>query len=102
MLASRYHPDNPISGNMETFLLLQQAYDVLVDPDKRSVYDAGYQKQGVQPVSVFEMKDFVVGIEAEVNRRLGMLCLLYNRCRSDPDRAGISMFDLEVMMSLPR
>src|SRR4029434_4694978 len=55
------------------------------------------QKQGVQPVSVFEMKDFVVGIEAEVNRRLGMLCLLYNRRRSDPDRAGISMFDLEVI-----
>jgi curved DNA-binding protein len=102
MLAGRYHPDNPATGDADRFVLLQAAYRVLTDPAQRAAYDAAHKLQRVRPVPIFEMKEFVVGIEAETNRRLGLLCLLYNRRRSDADRPGLSVFDLESMMSIPR
>ena len=40
ILVSRYHPDNPDTGDSEKFLLLKQAYEVLSDPEKRKAYDA--------------------------------------------------------------
>ena len=38
-LANKYHPDRNDSGEAkETFQLIQQAYDVIADPKKRSLY----------------------------------------------------------------
>jgi hypothetical protein len=51
---------------------------------------------------VFELKDFVNGVEAEANRRLGVLSLLYNQRRSDPEHPGVSLLDLEKLMGFPR
>lgn len=102
LLASRYHPDNPETGNMEKFVLLQEAYRVLSDPEARARYDTDCSMQRAQPMPIFELKEFIVGIEAEVNRRLGTLCLLYNQRRSTPDNPGMSLLDLEGKMSLPR
>jgi hypothetical protein len=48
------------------------------------------------------MKEFTVGIDGESNRRMGILCLLYNRRRSNPDDAGLSILEFESMMSMPR
>jgi hypothetical protein len=48
------------------------------------------------------MKEFVVGIDVEVNRRLGMLCLLYNCRKTSPDHASLSLLDFEAKMALPR
>ncbi|MGD0013764.1 MAG: J domain-containing protein [Bryobacteraceae bacterium] len=102
LLAARYHPDNPETGDMDKFLLLQQAYQTLSDPEQRAVYDSKCHTEQQQPMPVFEMKEFVVGIDAEVNRRLGTLCLLYNRRRSNPDKPGLSVLDLETKMGMPR
>lgn len=39
-LALRYHPDkNPDADAEDKFKQIAQAYDVLTDPEKRSVYD---------------------------------------------------------------
>jgi DnaJ-class molecular chaperone len=35
MMATRFHLDNPRTGNTETFLLLKRAYNVLSDPRAR-------------------------------------------------------------------
>jgi curved DNA-binding protein CbpA len=102
MLAARYHPDNPETGDTDTFVLLKQAYDVLGDPDQRAAYDKVWDQQRNQPMPVFEMKEFVVGIDVEMNRRLGILCLLYNRRRESPDHPGLSLLDMESRMSVPR
>lgn len=102
MLAARYHPDNPETGDTDKFVALQKAYQVLSDPEERAIYDQTCQKQEGQPMPIFEMKEFVVGIDAEVNRRLGMLCLLYNSRRASPDHPGLSLLDMEARMSLPR
>jgi curved DNA-binding protein CbpA len=102
MLAARYHPDNPATGDVDKFLLLQDAFAVLSNPQTRAEYDAQLATRGDQPLPVFEAKEFVDGTEAEAHRRLGVLCLLYNRRRSMPEAPGLSVFDLEAKMGLPR
>jgi hypothetical protein len=102
IMAARFHPDNPQTGDAERFLLLNDGYEVLSNPEKRALYDASRRVGECQPLPAFELKEFVDGIEGEQNRRLGILCLLYNRRRCDMDHPGLSLLDLERLMSFPR
>ena len=102
LLVTRYHPDNPHTGDVEKFMLLRAAYETLSDPVRRAAYDTQYRLAGTEPVKVFELKEFLVGIDAEVNRRLGILSLLYNRRRTNPDKPGISLLEFEKLMAIPR
>ena len=102
MLASRYHPDNPETADADRFMLLNQAYGVLSDPESRSAYDMTYQTGRTAPIELFNLKEFAMGMSGEHNRRMGILGLLYNRRRTDPDKAGMSLLDFEKVMSLPR
>jgi len=102
MLAQRYHPDNPETGDTERFVLLNQAFDTLSNAELRSSYDTLYQDHRAKPIDLFETKDFTIGVDGEANRRMGILCLLYTRRRSDPDDPGISLLEFESIMSFPR
>jgi len=102
ILAARYHPDNPETGDTDRFVQLQRAFEVLSDTEQRNIYDAQVRVQATQPEPIFELKDFVVGIDAEMNRRLGALCLLYNRRKANCDHPGLSVLDLETKMAIPR
>lgn len=102
ILAARFHPDNPHTGDAEKFQILTRAYHVLSDPKRRAEYDAELAIMRMQPIGVFGLKDFAVGIDGEANRRMGILCLLYNRRRTDPDKPGVSVLELEQTMTFPR
>jgi curved DNA-binding protein CbpA len=103
MMAARFHPDNRETGDIEEFLLLKTAYEVLSDPVRRAEYDARRGTgQAAGPMPVFELKDFVTGVEAEANRRLGVMSLLYNQRRLDADHPSVSLLDLERRMGFPR
>lgn len=102
MLAARYHPDNPETGNMELFLLLKRAHEILSDPQLRLQYDALRKARLEEPLSVFSLKEFAKGIDGEANRRMGVLCLLYNRRRMNHEQPGVSVLELESLMSFPR
>jgi curved DNA-binding protein CbpA len=102
IMATRFHPDNPRTGDTETFLLLKRAYQVLSDPELRTKYDSARMIEEEAPLPIFELKDFVYGLKGEVNRRLGVLSLLYNRRRANEDNPGLSVLDLEKRMAFPR
>lgn len=102
IMAARSHPDNKETGNNDRFLLLSKAHAVLSDPAQRAAYDERYQARRAQPLPVFGLKEFAEGLEGEVNRRLGILSLLYNRRRTNPETPGISVLELESVMSFPR
>lgn len=102
IMASRFHPDNPRTGDPERFQLLRTAYQVLSDPSRRAEYDRSYVWAETHTMPVFEVKEFVDGVDGEKNRRLGILSLLYHRRRLSEFRPGISVLDLEQRMGLPR
>jgi hypothetical protein len=102
MQAARYHPDNKQSGDAERFMMLSRIYETLVDPKRREQYDARRRMREPGSIPVFGLSEFVAGIEGEVNRRLGVLCLLYKRRRSNPDHPALSLLQLEFLMEFPR
>ena len=102
IMAARFHPDNPRTGNTNAFLLLKNAYEVLADPERRAKYDQTRVVEDEGPLPIFELQDFVYGLQGEINRRLGVLALLYNRRRANQDNPGLSLLDLEKRMAFPR
>ena len=102
IMAARFHPDNPRTGDPERFQLLRKAYHVLSDATRRAEYDRSYTWAETHTMPVFELKEFVDGVEGEKNRRLGVLSLLYHRRRLSEIAPGISVLDLEQRMGLPR
>ena len=101
-LATRYHPDNPTTGDSEAFISITRAYKVLSDPDSRAAYDAELQSGTPAPSAAFASVDFMDGLEGEVNRRVAVLALLYRKCRTTPDNPRVSLADLEAAMGFPR
>lgn len=102
IMAARFHPDNIQTGDLEKFHALRCAYEVLSDPGRRAQYDRNLGNSAPRPLPIFELKDFVIGVAGEMNRRLGILSLLYQSRRTNMDQPGVSLLDLEHQMSFPR
>ncbi len=102
IFAKRYHPDNPVTGDAERFLKLQEAHETLRDPVRRAEYDKQFEVQPTQALTIFLSKEFTDGIDAESKIRIGLLCLLYSKRRANPDFAALSLLDLENLMAFPR
>ena len=101
-LAARYHPDNIETGDLERFLRVNEAFAVLSDPAKRKAFDANYKTKKESPLPVFLTKEFTEGVGGEVNRRIGLLCLLYTKRRTNPVAPSLSVLEIEQVMSIPR
>lgn len=99
-LAARFHPDNRETGDTERFYLLQQAYEVLSDAERRADYDAS--RRGSQPPPLSTWIDFMDHMEGELNRRLAMLVVLYFQRRSNPYAPEVSLIEIEVRLGFPR
>ena len=81
---------------------MKRAHEILSDPGRRAAYDTNREKHEIRANPIFEVSEFVNGIEGEVNRRLGVLSLLYNRRRTNPENPKISLSELEKHMGWPR
>lgn len=99
-LATRFHPDNRDTGNVERFFLLKQAYEVLSDPEQRSAYDATRRASQPEPLSAWI--DFMDNMEGELNRRLAVLTVLYFQRRTNPNKPEVSFREIESRLGFPR
>ena len=101
-LAARYHPDNLETGDLERFLLVNEAFKVLSDPEKRKEFDSSYKAKKENPMPVFLTKEFTEGVDGEINRRMGLLCLLYTQRRTNSMQPALSVLEIEQLMFIPR
>ncbi|MGA3346532.1 MAG: J domain-containing protein [Terracidiphilus sp.] len=101
-LAARLHPDNPETGDADKFFLLKQAYDVLSHPGRRAKYDASFDTEVPESDPLSDSIDFMDQLEGELNRRLGVLALLYIQRRKNPVHPEVSLAEIEIRMGFPR
>lgn len=101
-LAARFHPDNPHSGNAETFSTLTAAYEVLSDADRRAEYDAACAREAPQRVPLSSKIDFMDNLEGETNRRLAVMAVLYFKRRANAQAPEVSLTEIENRMGFPR
>jgi curved DNA-binding protein CbpA len=102
LLAQRFHPDNPDTGNAAKFREILTAYAVLSDPTKRAAYDVNhgairrerwrFVADGAPTGGEFQTEQHV---------RLLVLEILYARRRTEPHKPGLSMLDLAELMGQP-
>jgi curved DNA-binding protein len=102
MLVARLHPDNAETGDAEAFIALRRGFEVLSDPQSRAAYDAEYETRVKQPVPTVEPAEFATGVDAELSRRVGFLCLLYKQRQTNPARSGLSLLELEQATRCPQ
>jgi len=101
-LAARFHPDNAHTGDVEKFMLLKQAYEVLSNSERRAQYDATCDKDTLPAVPLSTELDFMDSLKGELNRRLGLLALLYARRRTNPYHPEVPLTEVERHMGFPR
>jgi curved DNA-binding protein CbpA len=101
-LASRFHPDNPESGDPEKFYLLKSAYDVLSDSAQRAKYDSARSRNEPEKQPMSSSVDFMDNLDGELNRRLAVLAVLYYRRRSNPYNPEVGLPEIEKRMGFPR
>jgi curved DNA-binding protein len=102
LLAQRYHPDNKETGDAERFTLILQAYKVLSDPELRAQFDVHHQQQKAVKWKLFDAKEASGGVSSDREIRFGVLSLLYNKRRRDPEHPSIPMFEIEGLLGIPR
>jgi hypothetical protein len=102
MLAQRYHPDNPETGNEAAFQAILEAYETLNDPERRAAYDLRYQAGRSQRWKIFEDTDPAADLESEKRVRAGVLTALYTKRRRAPEAAGMMVRELEDLLGVAR
>ncbi len=101
-LADRFHPDNPSTGDANTFLRLREAYETLSNPAERAKYNVLRQETGGTMRFWLRGREFFDGVRGGQNRRLAVLCLLYRQRISTHEAPGLSILDLERLTGCTR
>lgn len=102
MLAQRYHPDNPDTGNSSSFQTILRAYQTLNDPARRAEYDLQYQSQKRVRWRVFSKPVAGEGMQDEKRKRAAILAALYTKRVQAPESAGVTLLELEELLGIPR
>jgi len=102
MLAQRYHPDNPETGDDATFKRVLEAYRALSDPESRAAYDAKRLVRRQERWRIFDQRNASRGVNAEKRQRQGLLALLHAQRLNEPDRPHLTIHDFEELLSGPR
>ncbi len=101
LLAKKYHPDNPATGDAEKFQSLTEAHKTLADPEKRAAYDATYEKSKNHQWKAISDAYASDGNASDLHIRRTILSILYTKRRGDPSSSGVGIVDLENIMQWP-
>lgn len=102
ILAQRYHPDNPDTGDELLFRRLMEAYKILSDPEQRAAYDVAYQRENSLRWKIFDQSSAARGREAEKAKRTGILLVLYTRRLNEPGQPSMTLHEIEELLGCPR
>jgi DnaJ domain len=100
-LAAKYNPrkGGPEADN-EKFEAVGLAFEVLLDPAARASFDSLRPGAAQDDAPQFSGMPFFSSGAGEVTRRRVVLCVMYDRTRHKPIRPGLSMRQLELMVTL--
>jgi len=101
-LADRFHPDNPNTGDPETFSRLKDAYETLSDQARRAEYNLVRQDTTAATRFSLRGREFFNCARGAQNRRMAVLCILYRRSIAARDAPGLSILDLEHLTGCTR
>lgn len=102
LLAQQFHPDNQETGDERMFRQIVEAYRVLSDPEQRAAYDLSHAAMLHARWRVFQSPKAALGPEAERRKRHGVLRALYAKRQQDPHAPGVTIFELEDLLGIPR
>jgi curved DNA-binding protein CbpA len=102
ILAQRFHPDNPDTGNAGAFRDISNAYRVLSDPEQRAAFDVAHRTERRLMWKIFDQSDPRNGMEAEKQRRNGVLSLLYRKRAAAPHDPTMTLRELEDLLGVPK
>jgi curved DNA-binding protein CbpA len=97
-LAQKFHPNNGSLGNKEKFDAVNQAYETLADPLLRREFDKVKGVGQDEGSPTFSGAEFFDALGRETNLRASLLCILYDRRRTNPLRPSLSMRQIENML----
>jgi curved DNA-binding protein CbpA len=97
-LADKYRPGNPETGDPEKFESINLAFEVLSDANLRAGFDKlkGVGQEEGKPQ--FSGLAFFDALKAGVDLRAAVLCILYDRRRTNPTKPSLSSRHLESML----
>jgi curved DNA-binding protein CbpA len=103
LLAQRFHPDNQMSGSVERFRALHEAYTVLSDPESRARYDVSHAERRQQRWRLAAAPTRIENdYELEQVVRLTVLEVLCAKRRAEPSRPGVFFNEMESLTGKPR
>lgn len=103
LLAQRFHPDNPETGNEHRFREIHEAYTVLSDPEQRARYDIVHEQRRHERWRLVSTGDSSENdFEIEQRVRLTLLEALYTQRRVEPGAPAMFTTDLEALTGRPR
>ncbi len=100
LLAKRYHPDNPRTGDPDRFKELSESFRVLSDPLDRARYDASYESERQNQWSIF-LEAPTSGADEDRRMQRWILSLLYKERRRGSSDPGIGPLELERYLEVP-
>jgi curved DNA-binding protein CbpA len=99
-LAARYSPKNRETADPEKFKAVNYAYEVLADPVSRKMFDDLRPRAERAAAPKFTGQEFFDAVDGEAQRRICLLCLLYDQRRHKPVTGSLSLRDVESLMAV--
>ena len=96
--AAKYNLRNKETGDPEKFDAVNFAYETLIDPAQRKIFDSLRAPSSKEEQPKFTGRSFFQAVTNEAYTRQALLCILYDRRRLNPITPAISIRLLDKMI----